>query len=72
MKTKILFNKKSIPFILEALGNSINDKGFVVDGKNNYVLDADDKKFKSTKLIGVINKKYITNIFQLNVNADMV
>lgn len=67
MKTKILFNKKTVPFILEALGNSIDEKGFVIDSKKQFVLDADDKKFKSSKLIGIIDKKYITSVFQLNL-----
>lgn len=63
---KILFDNGTTPFILGALGKSIDDKGFVVDANKNFVMDADDKKFKAKNLIGVVNKKFITNIFQLN------
>jgi len=63
---KILFTEGTTPFILEALGKSIDDKGFVVDVNKKFVMDADDKKFKAKNLIGVVNKKFITNVFQLN------
>ncbi len=66
MKTKILFTEASAPFILEALGNTIDDNGFVKDNENKFVMDADNKKFKAKKIIGIIDKKYITSIFQLN------
>lgn len=65
METKILFNEKTLPFVLEALGNKINSDGFVVDDNNNFVLDATGKKFKSEHLIGIVGKEYITNLIQL-------
>ena len=66
MKAKILFDKKSVHFILEAIGNDTDKNGFVIDAKTKqFTLDADGNKFKADKMIGVVNRKYITSIFQL-------
>lgn len=45
---KILFTKGATPFILQALGKSIDDKGFVVDG---------DKKFVRMQMIKNLRQK---------------
>jgi len=67
MKTKLIFTERSLPFILEALGKTTDKKEYVIDVKSKkFVLDADGKKFKKSKLIGIIGKKWITNIFQID------
>lgn len=67
-KTKVLFTKKSLPFILEALGKEIDNKGFIIDSKTKkFVLDPDEEKVKASKLIAISkNDGFITNIFQIN------
>lgn len=64
-KTKIIFDKGTIGFVLEALGYSTDEKGYVVDSKNNYMLDVDGKKFKPNKIIGITKKQFITKESQL-------
>jgi len=63
---KILFTESTIPFILEAIGKEIDRDGYVVDTETKeYEYDIDGKSFKAKKLIGIVGKKYITNICQL-------
>lgn len=65
-KMKISFDNKSADFILEATGNKIDSNGFVVNANTKeYVLDADNNKFKAKNLIGILNKKYITKESQI-------
>lgn len=63
--TKIIFTHRAIPFILDALGKSIDQEGYVIDENKDRVLDADGKVFKANQLIGVVKDKWITNTFQL-------
>ena len=75
MRTKILFTEGALPFILEALGNSIDKNGFVVDKNNKFVQDADGKRFKAKKLIGIVNKTVYYNtitVVKLKQNASLV
>lgn len=66
MKPRITFTGNATPFILEALGKSIDKNGFVIDAMTkDFILDADGKKFKSNEMIGVHKNKFITNVFQL-------
>ena len=72
MKTKLLFTKRTTPFILKALGKSIDKKGFVIDAKTKeYVLDIDGKPFKAKKLIGIVDKQFITNFFQFELTRAL-
>lgn len=65
-KTKILFNKATIGFVLEALGYSINEKGYVISDKTGCrALDKDGKGFKPNKIIGIVNNEFITKESQL-------
>jgi hypothetical protein len=67
-RSKIIFTKKALSFILEALGKEIDNKGFIIDSKTKkFVLDPDDEKIKASKLIAISkNDGFITNIFQIN------
>lgn len=65
-KTKILFNKATIGFVLEALGYSINEKGYVISNLTGCrALDKDGKAFKANKVIGILNNEFITKESQL-------
>lgn len=66
MKPQIIFDKSSIPFILEALGKTTDNEGFVIEIRSRkFVLDIDGKKFKSNKFIGIIGQQWITNFCQI-------
>ncbi len=61
-KTKIIFNEGSLPFILEAIGKSINDKGFLIDSNTKELtLNKDGKKIKAKKIIAISKDNFITN-----------
>ncbi len=63
---KILFTEDALPSILEALGKTTDKKGYVIDSKSkDFVLDADGNKFKAKNLIGIVKKKWITNLSQI-------
>ena len=66
MKPRILFDKKSLPFILKAIGKSIDKNGYIIDKKTKeIILDIDGNKVKANKLIGIYKDKWITKSFQI-------
>lgn len=68
-KTKLIFDGKSLPFILEALGFKTK-KGLVVDAKTNELPNGE--KIKAKKIIAITkNKKtgapkFCTTVFDLH------
>jgi hypothetical protein len=50
----ITFDKDSKEFILKALGKSIDDDGFVVDGSNKKVPSIDGTPFTVDEFAGVV------------------
>lgn len=63
---KIIFTPKTVLFVLEALGIIKNKQGYAVyKSDNRFVFDADGFPFKPKDLIGIINKKFITNFLQI-------
>ena len=66
MESKLLFNKESLPLILNALDKTIDIDGFVCNKDGAFVLDADDNKFKATELIGILKDCFITDIHQIS------
>lgn len=61
-KTKIIFTESAMPFILEAIGKSINDKGFLIDSKTKELtLDKHGKKIKANKIISISKDNIVTN-----------
>lgn len=65
-KSKIMFNKNTVNFVLEALGKGVNKDGYVVKNKTNRrVRDYDGYHFKPTDLIGIYKQHYITSDAQL-------
>lgn len=63
-KQKIIFDKKSIHFILEAIGLGVSKEGYVQD-ICNLVKDIDGNPFKPEDIIGVIDNKFITKESQI-------
>lgn len=64
-KTKLIFTKNTVGFIIEALGYHKDEKGYVVNADNEYALDADGKKFKSNNLIGAVKGYWFTSEEQI-------
>jgi len=65
-KTKIIFTERALPFVLEAIGKSINDKGFLIDSNTKELtLDKDGKKIKAKKIIAISKDKFVTNFCDL-------
>jgi hypothetical protein len=68
-KSKIIFTPRSLPFILEAIGNGIDKDGFIIDAKSSrFTLDPDGKKIKYKNLIGIIGKQFITRMSQIDTS----
>jgi hypothetical protein len=64
-KTKIIFDDKSILFVLEALGKTTDKNGYVIDVKTRKVaLDVDGNKFKPKDIVAMTKGNWITSIFQ--------
>lgn len=54
MKPKILFTDKSLPFILEAFGKSINEKGIIFEtATGEPVLTPDGEEIEASKFGGM-------------------
>jgi len=67
---KIMFNERTILFVLEALGYGVNKDGYVQD-ICNLVKDIDGNPFKPEDIIGIIDHKFITKESQiLNINEN--
>ena len=65
-KQRIIFDRDSVQFILEALGKTVDAKGFVIDSKTRkHVHDVDGKKFKPKKLIAVTRDHWVTKEIHL-------
>ena len=67
-QTRIIFDKTSINWVLEALGKVTDEKGFVIDKKTGvYELDVDGKKFKPNKIISITKNHWVTKESQLYI-----
>ncbi|MEK6880230.1 MAG: hypothetical protein AABY22_11505 [Nanoarchaeota archaeon] len=64
-KTRIIFNDKSIDFVLEALGYKTDSLGSVTDMGGYYVMDVDGRPFFKNDIIGIIGNNWITRESQL-------
>lgn len=68
MKPKLIFDKQGAKFILEALGRTVDKKGYVMNGKKRQ-LDANKKEFKVGEFMGVVKHRnrplFFTSGFQL-------
>lgn len=64
-KPRILFDEKSVKFVLEAIGYKVDDFGAVKDSEGNFARDVDDKEFFADDLIGIVNKQFITRESQI-------
>lgn len=61
MKQKIIFNKSTVQFILQALNKTVDGDGYVIDvNSRKHVLDMDGKKFKPKKLKGISKDCWMT------------
>lgn len=64
-KPAITFTPETVGFILEAIDLHVSDEGYVVDIENDFVLDVDGNRFKPAQLIGIMDKKFLTNTLQI-------
>ncbi|MBX7204291.1 MAG: hypothetical protein K1X81_02595 [Bacteroidia bacterium] len=54
MKPRLLFTDKSLPFILEAFGKSINENGIIIESKTGEpVLTPEGEEIESKQLGGL-------------------
>lgn len=65
MKPKLIFDKGSIPFIIEAIGYKVGTMDEVLDKEGNPALDVDGKVFFTNDIIGIIKGQFITRESQL-------
>jgi len=65
MKPKLIFDKGSIPFIIEAIGYKVGMLGEVLDKEGNPVFDVDGKIFFTNDIIGIVKGQFITRESQL-------
>lgn len=53
-------------FVLKSLGKTTDKQGYLIDKKTKkHVLDAWGRKFKPSKMMGIIKKQWITSPLQL-------
>ena len=64
--SKILWDRKSLPFILKALGMKIDYEGVIRDVESDsFVRDVNNNVVEAKNLIGIIKNKFITKESQL-------
>jgi hypothetical protein len=62
MKTKITFTERTIPFILEIFGKSINEEGFIIEtNTGELVLTTNGETIKSNELAGFSKNGFFKN-----------
>jgi hypothetical protein len=69
--TKLIFNPKTVGFIIEALGFTTSINGYVIDRDGAFVYDVDGYKFKPEQLIGTYRNHFFTRDSQLLLMAEM-
>ena len=56
IQPKILFTKKSLPYILEAFGKTINDDGIIIDAATKEPIQTPDGEFIEANKFGGLKK----------------
>lgn len=73
-KQKLIFDKGSIPLVLEALGCAIDKEGYVINAKTkNYCLDVWGDPFLAKDFKGAVkNKGFFSKDVQLIVDPGIM
>lgn len=70
---KLIFHKKTIPFILEALDCGIDKDGYVINSNTKIlVLDVWGDKFLAKNLKGVTNKGFFSRDMQIIIDPGII
>lgn len=72
MKPKLIFDKGSIPFIIEAIGYKVGMLGEVLDKEGNPAFDVDGKIFFTNDIIGIVKGQFITRESQLFILINQI
>lgn len=74
LRKKLMFDTKSIPFILEAIGFEVNKEGYVINSETKaYALDVWGDKFKPEELIGVVQGRgFFTKELQMIIDPGII
>ncbi len=59
MQPKIIFDDGSVEFVLEALGNKIDEEGYIAEQDGTRVKDPGGAEILATELGGIRDKKFI-------------
>lgn len=62
---KLIYTKSAQPLILEALGLSVNGRGYLVKRGNKKPVYQNGKRIKASEIIGFCKGKIYTSIFEL-------
>ena len=65
MKAKLTFTPGALPFIIEALGMSFNEDGYLIDKDRNILLSTDNIKVTKKNIVGIYKKKIYTSVWSL-------
>ena len=58
MQPKIIFDDGSVEFVLEALGNKIDEEGYIAEQDGTRVKDPEGEEILATELGGIKGKKF--------------
>jgi len=72
MKAKITFDKKSLPFIVEAIGYKTGIMGELLDNEDNPVLDLDKKPIFVEEIICIHKLGIVTRDSQMFTLLELI